>query len=780
MNFDFKMEPGQEIKRELYLELDHKSPLVSIITPFYNAGKYFEQTFKCVVNQTFPWFEWIIVDDGSTNQSDLSLLDDIAKRDIRINVYHKRNGGISTARNYAVKESRTEFIIPLDADDLIAPTYIECLYWGLFYNKDCDWVYTKNIGFGNQEYIWDKQFDANLLKTYNFLTYSGMIRKSAILEVGGYNEITKHYFEDWYLWLKLLSAGKKPLKLGFYGFWYRRLDTGVLSIVTNDPQIKKIADELISDAGQNVDISISAKEYPRINEKEAFRKISRITWNRVLPKNNKKNILMIIPWMEMGGADLFNLNFIKLIDKQRFSVCIVTTVPSESTWRQKFEEFTDEIFELPTFLDNTNYISFIDYYIKSRNINIVFNTNSYYGYYIIPWIRMNYPSIKIIDYVHMEEWYWRNGGYARISGVFDNYIDKTFVCNNNTRETMIKYFNKDIAKIETLYIGVDTDKYNEENVQKGLIRNKFDIDCDTRIILFPCRIHLQKRPYLMLAIAEKLYKDNFAFVIVGDGPLLSEMQEYVKLNNLDEYIYFAGRQENMLPFYKDSDLTLICSLKEGLALTAYESLAMGTPVVSSDVGGQAELIDNEVGRIIPVYTNENDINNKVFQEEEVNQYIFAIKDILSDQTKYTQMCSNAKNKVRNNFSLYTMIEKLQYELETIYEKNEEDRSKNTWFLSDNKFMVEELPILYNEFDNIHCEAEIVWIEKERIKQLYDKVVENYQNELRRIEECKNEANDELRKIYSMRSWKIIKKYQFFMNSTIIGKILSKIKCIIFK
>lgn len=279
----------------------------------------------------------------------------------------------------------------------------------------------------------------------------------------------------------------------------------------------------------------------------------------------------------------------------------------------------------------------------------------------------------------------------------------------------------------------------------------------------------------MLAIAEKLYKDNFVFVIVGDGPLLSEMQEYVKINNLDKCIYFAGRQENMLPYYKDADLTLICSLKEGLALTAYESLAMGTPVVSSDVGGQAELIENEVGRIIPVYANENDINNKVLQEEEVNQYICAIKDILRDQAKYTQMCSNAKKKVRKKFSLYTMIEKLQYELEAIYEKYEEDRVKSSWFLSDNKFIIEELQILYNEFDNIQCEAEIVWIEKERIKQLYDKVVENYQNELRKIDKCENNANDELKRIYSMRSWKLIIRYQQFMNNNALGKILSKIR-----
>ena len=64
MEFDYTKEPGKvRLNRNLNTE---DTPLVSIITPYYNAGKYFEQTFNCVMNQTFPWFEWIIVNDGST------------------------------------------------------------------------------------------------------------------------------------------------------------------------------------------------------------------------------------------------------------------------------------------------------------------------------------------------------------------------------------------------------------------------------------------------------------------------------------------------------------------------------------------------------------------------------------------------------------------------------------------------------------------------------------------------------------------------------------------
>ena len=101
MEFDFKKEPGRQL---LDRGLDSSgTPLVSLITPYYNAGQYFEQTFRSVMNQTFPWFEWIVADDGSTDEESLRILDHLASLDSRICVFHKENGGVSSARNLAIR-----------------------------------------------------------------------------------------------------------------------------------------------------------------------------------------------------------------------------------------------------------------------------------------------------------------------------------------------------------------------------------------------------------------------------------------------------------------------------------------------------------------------------------------------------------------------------------------------------------------------------------------------------------------------------------------------------
>ena len=70
--------------------------------------------------------------------------------------------------------------------------------------------------------MWKKKFDAKTLTHYNFLVATAAIRKRDLLEVGGYDEIEKHYYEDWRLWLKFLEKGKRPVKVESIEFWYRR------------------------------------------------------------------------------------------------------------------------------------------------------------------------------------------------------------------------------------------------------------------------------------------------------------------------------------------------------------------------------------------------------------------------------------------------------------------------------------------------------------------------------------------------------------------------------
>jgi glycosyltransferase involved in cell wall biosynthesis len=665
MEFDFSREPGK-VKLDRGL-IRPKCPLISIVTPYYNAGKYFFQTYNCVENQTFPWFEWMIIDDGSTVQEDIELLDKLASADSRIKVFHQDNSGVSSARNMGIRQASTDIVVPLDADDLIAPTYLELLYWALYYNTDCAWAYTDSVGFQNQEYVWEKPFSVRALKKNNFLTLTAAIRKTDILEAGLYDESEKFSYEDWGLWLQLLALGKKPVKVYDKGFWYRRVGGGVSSVVREDTEKKRKALKRINNISVSVSDNIEARVFPIASPINEYTKPKVSMWKEsVFQKKDKVHIMMLLPWLVMGGADMFNLEVVKGLDRERYEFSAILTEHSENGWRQRFEDYMTDIFELPAFLEVKHYAEFISYFIISRKIDVIFLSNSYYGYYIIPWIKKEFPDVVLIDYVHMEEWYWRNGGFARTSGNIENIVDKTFVCNHRTQLILERNFGRSFGSVETLYIGVDKNKFDASVYPYGVAKGRHGIEKDRPLVLFPCRIHPQKRPFLMFEIARRIKKTvpDIAFLVVGDGPLLSELQTMVKQSRLEHTIFFAGSQNEMQPYYRDSFVTLICSLKEGLALTAYESCSMGVPVITSDVGGQAELIDETSGIVLPLLQSEGqDFNSSVYDEKEIMQYVDAIMHLLKDKETYEMMCINCRKRVEEHFSTEVMIQRLNGQIQ---------------------------------------------------------------------------------------------------------------------
>lgn len=269
MEFQFKKEPGKKLKRKP-LEVTI-TPKVSVITPFYNAGKHFEQTYRCVINQTLIEFEWILVNDGSTKQEDVERLKELAETDTRIRLFHQKNGGQSKAKNYAISQAKTEIIVFLDADDLVEDFYLEVLYRALEEHPNAAWSYTDLVGFAGEEYVWCKTFSAGRMTFNNILVNAAAFRKSAIEKVGGFPEVAKHYDEDWALYLRLLGKGFHPVQIPVIGFWYRKSATGMQQTVRKDEKLRAQSDRYIRKLAKKVDIHIKAETYRGTLPKSAIK-----------------------------------------------------------------------------------------------------------------------------------------------------------------------------------------------------------------------------------------------------------------------------------------------------------------------------------------------------------------------------------------------------------------------------------------------------------------------------------------------------------------------------
>ena len=108
--------------------------LISVIVPVYNVRNYLEKCVKSITAQTEKNIQIILVDDGSTDGSSL-ICDELSKNDDRIEVFHKENGGLSSARNFGISKAKGEYVCFIDSDDIISPYFVEHL---LFFIKKCD------------------------------------------------------------------------------------------------------------------------------------------------------------------------------------------------------------------------------------------------------------------------------------------------------------------------------------------------------------------------------------------------------------------------------------------------------------------------------------------------------------------------------------------------------------------------------------------------------------------------------------------------------------------
>ena len=688
--FNFKLEPG----RKLYNNREYVEtfPLISVIVPFYNSEKFIEQTIKSILNQTFPSYEILIIDDGSTNKMALEKLEQIKELDKRIKVFHKQNEGLATTRDYGASKSdeHAKYLMFIDDDDLIEPTFLECGFWTLETNKDAAWAYSDSLGFGSIEYTWNKYFSSEKMKKENDLISAALVRKTDFFLVNGYNLKEKAVNEDWNFWLKLLSKEKFPVHISFYGEWYRRKENGELQ---RSRENKERSLEIINNTAKGVTKEIKAKQYPCYNYN--YELIEDNLKNIEIPKRiNKKdtiNILFIIPWMVTGGADLFNLSLVKGLNKERYEITIISTEPNENVLRQEFENNENvRVYDLTSFLDKRYWVAFVNYIIQKENINLIFNSNSKTGYSMLPYLKSMYPEIPILDYVHMEEWYNRNGGYSRYSSMYNSIIDKTMVCNGNSKKILEEHFKRNPDEVQTVYIGVDEEKFNPDRYNKEELEKKYlGGTTNKKIISFICRISEQKRPLLFLEIIKKLKekRQDFKVLVVGDGNLLGKMKEKAKKMNLLEDIIFLGEIKNTGEIYKISNVTVNCSLKEGLALTSYESLSMNVPIVSSDVGGQKELISKDVGEIVKLMQNEEDVYLEKYSPEEINSYVKAINKVLDNLETYK---SNCRKRICENFTISKMIEKMDSIFEETHKNPSKKKIENGYGLSNNKDITKEL------------------------------------------------------------------------------------------
>jgi hypothetical protein len=198
-----------------------QDPVVSIVIPCFNQGQFLHDAVRSVLRQSYPSWEIVVVDDGSTDPATRAVLRDLHYP--RTRIIRQRNLGLPAARNAGMSAARGRYLVPLDADDELSPPFLAATVEALERNPRAAFAHTWTRLTGNQDLIWiDRPYNPYQLLLSTSVVGCALIRADAWRSVSGYDTTRQQGNEDWDLWIRFLEAGWDQVEVPHPLFRYRQ------------------------------------------------------------------------------------------------------------------------------------------------------------------------------------------------------------------------------------------------------------------------------------------------------------------------------------------------------------------------------------------------------------------------------------------------------------------------------------------------------------------------------------------------------------------------------
>ena len=228
------------------------SKKITVVIPCYNQGNFLIDALKSLEGCDADLFDLIIVNDGSTEEQTNKILRELS--DKGFNIIFQENKGLGEARNTGIRLSKTDYILPLDADNKILPSYLVKAIEVMETQPEVAVVYGNANLFGDKVGVLKPgPFNLQQLMICNYIDACAVIRKSAIEKIGMYDNMKIMGYEDWDLWLRFAFGGYKFCYFDETLFEYRIRENSMLKSLNQNIQrqneiedyfTKKYADKL--------------------------------------------------------------------------------------------------------------------------------------------------------------------------------------------------------------------------------------------------------------------------------------------------------------------------------------------------------------------------------------------------------------------------------------------------------------------------------------------------------------------------------------------------------
>ncbi len=557
-------------------------PLVSIIIPNYNYGKYIEETIASILDQTFTNFEVIVVVGGSDDPQTLKVLGGINHP--KVKVYHRQERHfVVSNRNYGIEKALGKYMCCLDADDIIEPTYLEK---AMFYLEtlNFDVVYPWVQSFGDDTVLWKTE-----TATYEILTQSqnvvagvAVYRRKVWKKAGGFKDypIGKGYVaEDWEFWARIAGLGFRFVVIPEPLMRYRVHHDSMWRL--NKTPLEEML-SIIRSENQYLETLKYQKKRKKIAGKSFIVKNPFINLH---VQKTKKRLLVALPFMVVGGVDTLFLNVFGHLS-QFYEITFYTTNPFGDEYGDNtsyFQKITSEIYHLPRFLNSEkDWEKFIIHLIQSRNFDCMFLAGSSFTYEVLPLIKKNAPHLPVVDFLFNEK------GHIENNRKYSHLIAMNIVENEKIEQLLLLNHHEKPEKIRLIHNGVNIGKFSKK-ANSRVVKEKYALKECRFLVAFLGRFSEEKNPFAVIEIAKKLKNQQVEFFMGGHGPIYNEVVEQINENHLQETIKTPGFVET-IEILSVADVLILPSTLDGRPNIVLEAMAMGVPVIATNVGGLPGII----------------------------------------------------------------------------------------------------------------------------------------------------------------------------------------------
>lgn len=362
-------------------------------------------------------------------------------------------------------------------------------------------------------------------------------------------------------------------------------------------------------------------------------------------------LLLLAPWLAMGGADKFNLDLLAQLTQRGWAVTVVTTLPGDHSWLPHFARLTSDIVILHQAASLTEYPRFLCSLIQSRQADAVLLSNSELGYRLLPYLRAHCPAVTFVDFCHMEEESWQKGGYPRMSVERQELLDLQIVASAYLKGWMVQR-GAEAERVRVCYTNIDATQWQPDPEQRAAVRRELGVEDGVPVVLYAGRIRAQKQPRVFAHAVQRLAQrfSSFVALVAGDGPELEWLRAFVNKQGLEGQVRLLGAvaNERVRELMAAADVFFLPSQWEGIALSLYEAMACGLPVVSADVGGQRELVAPECGVLVA----------RSDEDTEAAHYAQILAALLQEPHRRQAMGQAGRRRVTEHFTLDGMGERM--------------------------------------------------------------------------------------------------------------------------